>query len=84
MGPKCAWYEMFTLPLIIGTPSSRGKGMVKIIPTLVPTHNKPLQAISAVTVTDDRLLLIQSRLLQLFDPGDGDVTRSTFEAILMS
>jgi len=23
-------------------------------------------------------------LLQLFDPGDGDVTRSTFEAMLMS
>lgn len=40
-GPKWAWKEMFAFPEMIGTPSRRGRGIVRAMPTLVPTHNKP-------------------------------------------
>jgi len=48
-GPKCAWYEIFAFPEMIGTPSRRGSGMVSAIPTLVPTQSNPLAAARAVT-----------------------------------
>ena len=43
---------MLALPLMIGTPSNLGTGTVKAIPTFVPTHKRPLLAISAVTCID--------------------------------
>lgn len=45
---------------MIGTPSSRGRGMVRTLPTLVPTHRRPLQANNDVTITDARLLFSES------------------------
>lgn len=48
-GPWCAWKAKLTRPVIIGTPSKRGRGTVRIIPTLVPTHKSPLLANRDVT-----------------------------------
>ena len=48
-GPKWAWYEMLALPDMMGTPSRRGRGTVRAIPTLVPTQRRPLEAIREVT-----------------------------------
>ncbi|KAE9527242.1 hypothetical protein AGLY_012940 [Aphis glycines] len=48
------WNVFFYVKVIsdsVGTPSKRGNGTVKLIPASVPTHRRPLQAISAVTLT---------------------------------
>ncbi len=34
---------MLARPLMIGTPSSRGRGTVSAMPTFVPTHRRPLE-----------------------------------------
>ena len=51
MGPLWAWCDTLARPLMMGTPSSRGSGILRAMPTLVPTHKRPLEAIRAVTWT---------------------------------
>ena len=48
---------MLAFPEMMGMPSSRGRGIVKAIPTFVPTQRRPLAAERAVTYIDFLLLL---------------------------
>lgn len=53
MGPQWAWCDTLARPLMMGTPSSRGRGILRAMPMLVPTHSNPLDAIRLVTLTLD-------------------------------
>ncbi len=65
---------MLALPLMMGTPSSLGRGTVRAMPTLVPTHRSPLEAMRAVTLME-RCGWLTSRAAS---------TLATLEAMLMS
>ena len=44
---------------MMGTPSNLGNGMVRAMPTLVPTHSSPRPASSAVTLTPPDALMLE-------------------------